>query len=125
MIESLLEGERLLLHGLVDRAERIYRGILDQDPKNAIAMVGLARVALERADDEQALRTARAALEIDPDNAAAQRLVARLTEVIAAGNPSQRRPASEEPSPAAGRESEQAIFERNPSMADHRRREGG
>ncbi|MGI8928143.1 MAG: tetratricopeptide repeat protein, partial [Candidatus Limnocylindrales bacterium] len=82
MIEALLQAERLLVHGMVDQAERIYASALEQDPLNAIAVVGLARVALERADDRLAYRHARRALEIDPQNAAALRLEARLAEVL-------------------------------------------
>ena len=69
--------------GLVDQAERLYRQAADADPRNSIAVVGLARVALERGDDAEAWRQAKRALEIDPENATAQRLVARLEEVFA------------------------------------------
>ena len=45
-------------------------------------MVGLARVALEHADDAGAYLLAQQALTIDPENEAAQRMVARLAEVM-------------------------------------------
>jgi len=83
MIELLLQAERALSVGLVDQAERLYRQAAEVDPRNSIAVVGLARVALERADDREAYRQARRALAIDPENAAASRLVARLDEVFA------------------------------------------
>lgn len=83
MIEVLLQAERALTAGMVDQAERLYRGALDADPRNSIAVVGLARVALERGDDAGALDFARRALAIDPENAAAQRLERRMAEVIA------------------------------------------
>ncbi len=83
MIELLLEAERALSFGRVDRAEQLYRQVADADPHNSIAVVGLARVALERGDDLGAYLEARRALAIDPENDAARRLVARLEEVLA------------------------------------------
>ncbi len=83
MIELLLEAERALAFGRVDRAEQLYRQVADADPHNSIAVVGLARVALERGDDLGAYLEARRALTIDPENDAARRLVTRLEEVLA------------------------------------------
>lgn len=141
MIEALLQAERLMVHGMVDHAERIYSSALEQDPRNAIAVVGLARVALERGHDQLAYTHALRALEIDPQNAAALRLEARLAEVLtgerlgdredAAGSslapsgaekPAANREASPEPTPDA-RPSERHVFTRNPSMAEHREME--
>ena len=81
MIELLLQAERALSMGLVDQAERLYRQAAEADPRNSIAVVGLARVALERDDDVLAWREAKRALTIDPENAAAQRMVERFEEV--------------------------------------------
>lgn len=83
MIETLIEAERALTHGLIDQAERLYRQVAESDPKSSIAVMGLARVALERGDDRTAYVHGRAALAIDPDNPAAQHLVMRLAEVMA------------------------------------------
>ena len=84
MIELLLQAERCLTTGLVDQAERLYLQAAQADARNSIAVVGLARVALERGDDAEALRQARRALLVDPQNVAAGRLAARLDEVLAA-----------------------------------------
>jgi Flp pilus assembly protein TadD len=82
MIEPLLEAERAMSFGLIDQAERLYRQVADHDPKSSIAVVGLARVALERGDERTAYVEARRAVAIDPENPAAQHLVMRLTEVF-------------------------------------------
>src|SRR5207245_1789665 len=81
MIELLLQAERQLSVGQLDAAERLYWQAIENDPKNSIAVVGLARVSLDRGDDRTAYQFARKALEIDGENAAALRLVARLGEV--------------------------------------------
>jgi tetratricopeptide (TPR) repeat protein len=82
VIEVLLQAERLLTMGQLDQAEQLYRKASEADPQNAIAVVGLARVALERGDDRRALELGTRALEVDPQNAAAQRMVRRLGEVL-------------------------------------------
>jgi len=83
MIELLLEAERAMSLGRTDQAARLFRQAADADPRNSIAVVGLARVALEHGDEAGALALARRALEIDADNPAAQRLADRLVEVMA------------------------------------------
>ena len=81
MIELLLVAERLLADGDIDRAEHLFEQVAEADPRNAIAVVGLAQVAQARGDAAGAIRQALRALEIDPEEAAAQRLVADLEEV--------------------------------------------
>jgi tetratricopeptide (TPR) repeat protein len=109
VIEILLEAERALTVGLPDRAEQLYRQAFEADPHNSIAVVGLARVALERADEARALELARQALGIDPENDAARRLVVLLEEVLAARGavPGP----SEPPTPAPKRASPESVVE--------------
>ena len=83
MMELLLQAEGALSVGLLDRAETLYRQVSAADPRNAIAIVGLSRVELERGNQPTALELARRALAIDPENVAAQRMVQRLEEVLA------------------------------------------
>jgi predicted Zn-dependent protease len=82
VIELLLEAERAMEMGRVDAAETLYRQVAGADPRNAMAVVGLARVALEHGDEPEAYRIAQRALAIDPENSAAQRMVTRLAEVL-------------------------------------------
>jgi tetratricopeptide (TPR) repeat protein len=84
VIEVLLHAERALAMGLLDQAERLYAQAVAADPRNSIAVVGLARVALEQGDGCDAYRLAMEALAIDPENVAAARLAHRLEEIHAA-----------------------------------------
>lgn len=96
MIELLLQADRLVTLGMLDQAEQLYTQVVGADPRNAIAVVGLARVAVERGNDEEAYVLARRALDIDPENVAAFRLAARLEEMLAGRG----RPLPEVPGPA-------------------------
>jgi thioredoxin-like negative regulator of GroEL len=82
VIEILLEAERALTAGRLDEAERLYGQAAAADGRNSIAIVGLARVAVDRGHDRRALDLAHQALSIDSENVAAQRMVARLEEVL-------------------------------------------
>ncbi|HEX5589273.1 MAG TPA: tetratricopeptide repeat protein [Candidatus Limnocylindrales bacterium] len=78
MIELLLAAERLLEAGDLDHAERLFSQVAEADPQNAIAVAGLAEVALARGDVPEAAALARRALAIDPEDVAARRLIDRL-----------------------------------------------
>ena len=80
MIERLLEAERARTAGELDLAATLLNQVIEADPRNAIAVVGLAHVALDRGDLMAAGAHARRALEIDPDEAAAARILAELAE---------------------------------------------
>jgi tetratricopeptide (TPR) repeat protein len=82
VIEQLLQADRLLAVDQVDAAEAIYRRVAELDPMDAIAVVGLARCALARGDDQRAHELAARALEIDPANDMARRMEARLSEIL-------------------------------------------
>jgi tetratricopeptide (TPR) repeat protein len=140
MIEAMLQAERLLTLGMLDQAEALYQRAADADPRNAMAVVGLSRVASERGDDAAAHAHACRALDIDPQNALALRLEARLSEILAARGEPVERPAwlrgdagpaataggprqePEAPPESLAEAAQRAAFTRNPSMADHQRR---
>ncbi len=78
MIERLLAAEGALARDELDHAERMFGQVAEADPRNAIAVVGLARVASRRGDAAGARSRLERALEIDPDEAAARRLLGEL-----------------------------------------------
>jgi uncharacterized protein HemY len=82
MMELMLEAERAMGIGLIDNAERLYAQVVAMDPRNSIAVTGLARVALERGDQAAAYTFARRALAIDADNPVASHLAQRMAEQI-------------------------------------------
>ncbi len=100
MIEQILLADRHLQVDQIDKARDIYQRVVDTDPGNAIAVVGLARCALADGDDQQAHELAARALEIDPENDMARRMEARLSEVMAnRGEPVERPAAAATPGP--------------------------
>jgi hypothetical protein len=84
VIERLLAAEAALDRGDVDTAGIVFTQVAQADPKNVIAIVGLARVALREDRIEDARDLAQEALEIDPNEAAAQKI---LREVLAEVSP--------------------------------------
>ncbi len=93
MIELLLRADRLLNVDQLDAAEALYRRAAEEDPQNAIAVVGLARCEAERGHERPAYDLAVRALAIDPDNNMALRMEARLSEVLAGRGQPVERPA--------------------------------
>ena len=78
MIERLLAAEGALERDELDHAQRLFGQVAEADPRNAIAVVGLARVLARRGDTDAARELVAHALEIDPDEAAARRLLGEL-----------------------------------------------
>jgi thioredoxin-like negative regulator of GroEL len=78
MIERLLAAEGALSRDELDHAQRLFGQVVEADPRNAIAVVGLARVLARRGDTDAARELLAHALEIDPDEAAARRLLTSL-----------------------------------------------
>ena len=100
MIERLLAADAALDRGEIDVAHRLFTQVADADPRNAIAVVGLARVALRRNAPGDARALASRALDIDPDEAAARRLLLELAaaeaQAATAAQASERKPARTE-----------------------------
>jgi hypothetical protein len=103
MIERLLAADAALARGDLDTAEKLYASVAEADPRNAIAAVGMGRVAAGRDDAEGARAWFVRALEIDPQEAAARRLLTALERELAAPQPApapDAAPAPEAPVPA-------------------------
>ncbi len=93
MIEQILVADRHLQVDQVAKARDMYERVVELDPGNAIAVVGLARCALADGDDQGAYRLASRALEMDPENDLARRMEARLSEILATRGEEVARPA--------------------------------
>jgi Flp pilus assembly protein TadD len=100
MIERLLAAESALAHGELEAAGRLFGQIAEADPRNAIAVVGLARIATREGRDDEARALLGRALEIDPDEAAGRRLLDELDARARASLPTAA-PATAAPTPAA------------------------
>ena len=75
MFELLLQADKSLAIGALAQAERTYWQLVDLDPSNAMALAGLAHVALARGDKRLAQDFADRALRIDPENVAARHIL--------------------------------------------------
>jgi predicted Zn-dependent protease len=101
VIEIMLEAERAMAVGLLDKAERLYAQVAAADPRNSIAVMGLARIALERDNQRGAYLLARRALALDPDNPMASHMARRMAEVMAGRGEPPPDDSVEPPKPAA------------------------
>jgi tetratricopeptide (TPR) repeat protein len=96
MIERLLAADAALERDDLDTAAKLFGQVAEADARNAIAAVGLGRVAAGRDDAAEARMWFLRALEIDPEEAAAKRLLAALDRELAAAA------VAERPVPVAG-----------------------
>ncbi len=78
MFELMLQADKALAEGQLERAERTYWQLIELDPGNAIALAGLARFSLERGDKRLARTLSNRALGIDPDSVVAKRVIEAL-----------------------------------------------
>ena len=99
MIERLLAADEALERDDLDSAAKLFGQVAEADPRNAIAAVGLGRVAAGRDDAAEARMWFLRALEIDPDEAAAKRLLAALDRELAAPHAAGPPPAAAPPTP--------------------------
>lgn len=116
MIERLLQAEAALDKGLLDVAGRLYLQVAQADPRNAIALVGLARIALREDRLDEARELAEQALALDPDEAAAQRVLREALGAAAAAQPAAE-PGRPEEATAAFAAAQRRFLEAGPDVA--------
>src|SRR5512141_2170658 len=78
MFELLLQADRALAEGQLDRAEKTYWQLIELDPSNAIATAGLSRVALDRGDHRLARTLAERALGMDAESLVARKVLTAI-----------------------------------------------
>jgi tetratricopeptide (TPR) repeat protein len=66
--------------GRLDEAESLYRALLDKQPHNVDAILGLAALRHRRGHAEEALALFRRAITLDPESRVADRQLGRLLE---------------------------------------------
>ena len=77
-----LLAEMYLAHGLIDRAAQHWLTVCNEQP-DARALTGLARIAEQQGMAQDAANFASAALELDPDNELARRVLAGTPAPVA------------------------------------------
>jgi tetratricopeptide (TPR) repeat protein len=102
MIERLLAAEAALARGELDLAGRLFGQVAEADRRNAIAIVGLARIAQREGRIDEASELAERALVIDPDEAVASRLLRELLAASPAPAPASAPPALPATAPRPG-----------------------
>jgi tetratricopeptide (TPR) repeat protein len=81
---GLMDAWQALQEGRLDQAESLYQSVLQAEPQNVDAVLGLAAVAAQQGRTEQAMRLYERALELEPRNATAQ---AGLIAIVGQADP--------------------------------------
>jgi tetratricopeptide (TPR) repeat protein len=81
---GLMEAWQALQEGRFDQAESLYQSVLQAEPQNVDAVLGLAAIAARQGRTEQAMRQYERALELEPRNATAQ---AGLIAIVGQADP--------------------------------------
>jgi len=76
---TVADGYRAWKSGRLDAAKTIYRDVLDSEPKNVDALLGLGGIAQQQGSSQEALSYFGRALEIEPRNSAAQAAIIAIT----------------------------------------------
>jgi tetratricopeptide (TPR) repeat protein len=79
-----MEAWQALQEGRFDQAESLYQSVLQAEPQNVDAVLGLAAIAARQGRTEQAMRQYERALELEPRNATAQ---AGLIAIVGQADP--------------------------------------
>ena len=74
----LVLGETLLLENQTEKAEKLFQSVLDAEPKNARAWLGLGRAVYQRGDLENAVTYLKRSAEEAPHVAATHALLAQV-----------------------------------------------
>jgi tetratricopeptide (TPR) repeat protein len=73
-------GAAMSLNGKQDMAERIWLGLVDEDPNDAMTLARLGEAAEARGDTREAIEYYRRVLALDPDEMRATARLARLSD---------------------------------------------